>query len=97
MEKREILARCFGYSELRPGQENRIDGVLPGRDVLGLMPTGRDRRSCYQVPARMLKDITLVVSPLIYLMRDQVLGQKAAWVPADYINSTLTGLQMQAL
>ncbi len=97
MEKREILERYFGYGEFRPGQEELIDGVLAGRDVFGIMPTGGGKSICYQVPALMLPGITLVVSPLISLMRDQVLALKAAGVPAAYINSTLSGTQMQAV
>lgn len=97
MEKREILERYFGYGEFRPGQEELIDSVLAGRDVFGIMPTGGGKSICYQVPALMLLGITLVVSPLISLMRDQVLAMKAAGVPAAYINSTLSGTQMQAV
>lgn len=97
MEKREILERYFGYGEFRPGQEALIDSVLAGRDVFGIMPTGGGKSICYQVPALILPGITLVVSPLISLMRDQVLAMKAAGVPAAYINSTLSGTQMQAV
>ena len=97
MEKREILERYFGYKEFRPGQEELIDGVLAGRDVFGIMPTGGGKSLCYQVPALMLSGITLVVSPLISLMRDQVLALKAAGIPAAYINSTLSAAQMQAV
>ena len=97
MEKREILERYFGYGEFRPGQEELINGILAGRDVFGIMPTGGGKSICYQVPALMLPGITLVVSPLISLMRDQVLALKAAGVPAAYINSTLNTAQMQAV
>ena len=97
MEKREILERYFGYGEFRPGQEALIDSVLAGRDVFGIMPTGGGKSICYQVPALTLPGITLVVSPLISLMRDQVLALKTAGVPAAYINSTLSSTQMQAV
>ena len=97
MEKLEILERYFGYREFRPGQEELIDGILAGRDVFGIMPTGGGKSICYQLPALMLPGITLVVSPLISLMRDQVLALKAVGVPAAYINSTLNGAQMQAV
>lgn len=97
MEKRAILERCFGYGAFRPGQEELIDGILAGRDVFGIMPTGGGKSICYQVPALMLPGVTLVVSPLISLMRDQVLALKAAGIPAAYINSTLNGAQMQAV
>ena len=97
MEKREMLERYFGYREFRPGQEALIDSVLAGRDVFGIMPTGGGKSICYQVPALTLPGITLVVSPLISLMRDQVLALKTAGVPAAYINSTLSSTQMQAV
>ena len=97
MDKHELLQRCFGYGEFRPGQETLIDGILSGRDVFGIMPTGGGKSICYQVPALMLPGITLVVSPLISLMRDQVMALKAAGIPAAFINSTLNGAQMQAV
>ena len=97
MEKQELLRRVFGYNAFRPGQEGLIDGVLSGRDVFGIMPTGGGKSMCYQIPALMLPGITFVVSPLISLMRDQVTALKAAGVPAAYINSTLTGPQVQAV
>ena len=96
MEKEEILQRVFGYSCFRPGQEKLIDGVLSGKDVFGIMPTGGGKSMCYQLPALMLPGITLVISPLISLMRDQVMALKGAGVPAAFLNSTLTGAQMQA-
>ena len=96
MEKEEILQRVFGYSCFRPGQEELIDGVLSGRDVFGIMPTGGGKSMCYQLPALLLPGITLVISPLISLMRDQVMALKSAGVPAAYLNSTLSAAQMQA-
>lgn len=95
MEKCEILQRCYGYADFRPGQEELIDGVLQGRDVFGIMPTGGGKSLCYQIPALMLPGITLVISPLISLMRDQVLALKSAGIPAAYINRTLTGAQIR--
>ncbi len=97
MEKQALLRRIFGYDSFRPGQEGLIDGVLRGQDVFGIMPTGGGKSMCYQLPALMLPGITLVVSPLISLMRDQVMALKAAGVSAAYINSTLTGPQVQAV
>ena len=97
MDKQTLLQRIFGYREFRPGQEKLIDGVLSGRDVFGIMPTGGGKSMCYQIPALMLPGITLVISPLISLMRDQVMALKAAGVPAAYINSTLNGSQIQAV
>ena len=95
LNKYTLLERVFGYTEFRPGQEGLIDAVLSGRDVFGIMPTGGGKSICYQVPALLLPGITLVVSPLISLMRDQVLALKAAGVPAAYINSTLNAAQMR--
>ena len=97
MTKKELMQRIFGYDAFRPGQEKLIDGVLCGRDVFGIMPTGGGKSICYQIPALMLPGITLVISPLISLMRDQVMALKAAGVPAAYINSTLNGAQVQAV
>ena len=97
MDKYEILQRCYGYASFRPGQEELIDGVLQGRDVFGIMPTGGGKSLCYQIPALLLPGITLVVSPLISLMRDQVLALKSVGVPAAYINSTLTGPQIRTV
>ena len=97
MDKKELLQRIFGYTEFRSGQETLINGVLSGRDVFGIMPTGGGKSMCYQLPGLMLPGITLVISPLISLMRDQVLALKAAGIPAAYINSTLTGPQVQTV
>ena len=95
MNKYEILERFYGYREFRPGQESLIDGILGGRDVFGIMPTGGGKSICYQIPAMLLPGITLVVSPLISLMRDQVMALKSMGIPAAYINSTLTAEQMR--
>lgn len=97
MNKNELLFRIFGYDFFRPGQEKLIDAVLKGQDVFGIMPTGGGKSICYQIPALMLPGITLVISPLISLMQDQVAALKAAGIPAAYINSTLTGPQVQAV
>lgn len=97
MEKNVILERYFGYREFRPGQGSLIDGILAGRDVFGIMPTGGGKSLCYQVPALMLPGVTLVVSPLISLMQDQVMALRTAGVPAAYINSTLSGAQIQVV
>ncbi|MBO7252640.1 MAG: DNA helicase RecQ [Oscillospiraceae bacterium] len=95
--KQQVLQRVFGYSQFRPGQEALIDGILGGRDVFGIMPTGGGKSMCYQLPAMLLPGITLVISPLISLMLDQVLALKSAGVPAAFINSTLNAAQVQAV
>ncbi|MBQ7801373.1 MAG: DNA helicase RecQ [Oscillospiraceae bacterium] len=95
MDKQTLLERIFGYTQFRPGQEELIDGVLAGRDVFGIMPTGGGKSMCYQIPALLLPGVTLVISPLISLMRDQVMALKAAGVPAAFINSTLNEAQMR--
>ena len=74
MDKFEILQRRYGYAAFRPGQEELINGVLQGQDVFGIMPTGGGKSLCYQIPALLLPGVTLVVSPLISLMRDQKLS-----------------------
>ena len=89
MNKNELLYRVYGYNAFRPGQEKLIDAVLSGQDVFGIMPTGGGKSICYQIPALLLPGITLVISPLISLMQDQVAALKAAGIPAAYINSTL--------
>lgn len=88
--KYELLKEYFGYDSFRKGQEEVIDSILSGRDVLGIMPTGAGKSVCYQIPALMLSGITLVVSPLISLMQDQVAALNQAGVHAAYLNSSLT-------
>ena len=92
----ETLKHYFGYDSLRPGQQELMDGIQQGRDVLGIMPTGAGKSLCYQVPALMLEGITLVISPLISLMSDQVKALNQAGVHAAYINSSLTENQIRA-
>ena len=94
MNKYDVLKHYFGYSEFRAGQESLIDSIICGRDVLGIMPTGGGKSLCYQIPALMFRGITFVVSPLISLMKDQVMALKSANVPAAYINSSLTYNQL---
>lgn len=89
-EKYEVLKKYFGYDSFRIGQESVIDAVLSGRDVFGIMPTGAGKSMCYQIPALMLSGITLVISPLISLMKDQVAALNQAGVYAAYLNSSLT-------
>ena len=97
MNQYEILEKFYGYSAFREGQETLIGAVMEGRDVLGIMPTGGGKSLCYQIPALLLEGVTVVVSPLISLMQDQVMALKAMGIPAAYINSTLTWPQLQAV
>lgn len=93
MDKYEVLKQYFGYDSFREGQEALIDGILAGRDTFGVMPTGAGKSICYQVPALVMGKITLVVSPLISLMKDQVSALNQAGVHAAYLNSSLTWAQ----
>ncbi len=89
--KYDLLHKIFGWSSFREGQEPLVDALLAGRDVFGVMPTGGGKSLCYQLPAMLLPGVTLVVSPLISLMKDQVMALTALGVPAAYINSSQTG------
>ncbi len=85
-----VLKSVFGYDALRSGQQPLVEAVLDGRDALGIMPTGAGKSLCFQLPALCLPGITLVVSPLISLMRDQVMSLVQQGVAAAYLNSSLT-------
>ena len=89
-EARRLLYEHFGFSSFRGAQETLIAALLAGRDALGIMPTGAGKSMCYQIPALMLPGITLVISPLISLMQDQVRALKAAGIRGAYLNSSLT-------
>lgn len=95
MNINQTLKQYFGYDSLRTGQEELINGILEGHDVLGIMPTGAGKSLCYQLPALMLNGLTLVISPLISLMSDQVKALNQAGVHAAYINSSLTENQIR--
>lgn len=98
MEPIDILKQYFGYDTFREGQRPLIDSVLKGRDVLGIMPTGAGKSMCFQIPALMMEGITLVISPLISLMKDQVGALNQAGVHAAFLNSSLTmGQYVKAL
>lgn len=91
----EVLKQYFGYEQFREGQQELIQAVESGRDVLGIMPTGAGKSMCFQIPALMMEGITLVVSPLISLMKDQVRALNQAGVHAAFLNSSLTAGQYQ--
>lgn len=88
---REILKKYYGYDEFRPGQEKIIASLLGGKDTVAIMPTGAGKSLCFQVPAMLLPGVTVVVSPLISLMKDQVDALTGQGIPATFINSSLTG------
>lgn len=89
-EAQNILKKYFGYENFRPGQEEIIGHILNHEDVLGIMPTGAGKSVCYQVPAMILDGVTIVISPLISLMKDQVDSLNEIGIPATFINSTLS-------
>ena len=91
--KYTILRQYYGYISFREGQEPIIDNILAGRDILAVMPTGAGKSICYQIPALMLDGITLVISPLISLMKDQVGALNQNGIRAAYLNSSLTARQ----
>ncbi|HEX2721795.1 MAG TPA: ATP-dependent DNA helicase RecQ [Gemmatimonadaceae bacterium] len=93
-DARQVLQASFGYDDFRPGQEKAIESVLAGRDTLVVLPTGGGKSVCFQIPALVLPGLTVVVSPLISLMKDQVDALEARNLPAAFINSTLSSAQV---
>src|SRR2546421_10746044 len=89
MHLRDALKKYFGFDQFRPLQEEIVNDALAGRDVLALMPTGGGKSICFQLPALLHPGMTIVVSPLIALMKDQVDSLQAAGVAATFLNSTL--------
>lgn len=90
MTAQDILKQYFGYDSFRPGQDELVRAILSGRDTLGIMPTGAGKSICYQVPAMLFPGLTLVISPLISLMKDQVGALVEAGVPAACVNSAMS-------
>ena len=93
LDKIKVLKQYFGHSSFRVGQEQVVDAILQGRDALCVMPTGAGKSVCYQVPALIFRGITVVVSPLISLMKDQVNALTQNGIQAAYLNSSLTSAQ----
>ena len=89
-DKYEVLKKYFGYISFRKGQDELVENILQGKDVLGVMPTGAGKSICFQVPALMMEGVTIVISPLISLMKDQVTTLVQQGVSAAYINASLT-------
>ena len=97
MNANETLKVYFGYDYFREGQERIINTIMAGRDVLAIMPTGAGKSICYQVSALLLPGITLIISPLISLMQDQVKALNEAGIHAAFINSSLSAAQIRAV
>ncbi len=93
-QARQLLQKYFGYEDFRAGQSKIVESLLQHQDTLGIMPTGGGKSICYQIPALVHDGVTLVISPLISLMKDQVDALEAAGIPAAYINSTLSGREV---
>lgn len=94
MDQNQVLKKYFGYDNFREGQAELVSSILSGRDTLGVMPTGAGKSVCYQVPALMFGGVTIVISPLISLMQDQVSSLVQSGIPAAFINSSLTMNQL---
>ncbi len=92
----ETLKQYFGFDQFRPGQQQVIEQVLRGRDVFVLMPTGGGKSLCYQLPALIQSGVTIIISPLIALMQDQVMGLQNNGIPATFLNSSLTLAEQRA-
>ena len=94
---RRALQKFFGHEEFRPGQAPLIEALLAGRDVIGILPTGAGKSLCYQLPALLMPGLTLVLSPLIALMTDQVRGLKEKGIAAEAIHGSMSGWEREAI
>ena len=94
MKPDSVLKQYFGYDGFRPGQEKVVSAILDGRDAFAIMPTGAGKSLCFQIPAMMMDGVTLVISPLISLMQDQVAQLVQGGIPAAYVNSSLSAAQV---
>ena len=94
MTTKDTLKKNFGYDSFREGQEEVINEILKGRDVLAIMPTGAGKSLCYEIPALMMDGITIIISPLISLMQDQVTALKDLGITATYINSLFSDFEI---
>src|SRR4051794_19370066 len=94
-QAREILSKYFGYSSFRSGQGEIIENILNNQNTLGILPTGGGKSLCFQIPALLFPGTTIVISPLISLMKDQVDSLSAAEIPATFINSSLSQKELQ--
>ena len=92
--KEKVLKKYFGYSSFRPGQDKVIDSILNLNDTLAIMPTGAGKSICYEVPSMVMSGITLVISPLIALMKDQVDNLNNLGIKASYVNSSMTSKEI---
>lgn len=97
MTKEQVLKEYFGYENFRTGQEYLIKNILEGNDVIGVMPTGAGKSLCFQIPALLMEGLTIVVSPLISLMKDQVTALREVGVRAAFLNSSLSQSEYQTV
>lgn len=97
LEAKNLLKKIYGYKDFKKGQEEIIKSILEKRDTLGVMPTGGGKSICYQIPALVLEGITIVISPLISLMKDQVDALNEVGVNSAFLNSTLSSMEQQEL